>query len=77
MRYETMEEQEDRTADKASGIPPTPPSFCPTCDRESCLLWRAERRLLLQRRASMKAITFGLRWGAIPTVVTNRSEGMP
>jgi hypothetical protein len=56
---ETMDDQEDRSF----GVPPRPPTLCPSCDRESCLLWRVERRRLLLVRANIKAITFGLWYG--------------
>lgn len=43
--------------------PPRPPVLCPSCGRDTCLLWKRERRRLLAERAMHKAINFGMSWG--------------
>jgi hypothetical protein len=54
---ETQEDIEDRAL---FDIPPTPPRLCPSCERESCLLWKIERLRRVQTRAAAKAMRFGL-----------------
>jgi hypothetical protein len=56
MTPETQEDVEDRAL---FNIPPTPPALCPGCERDACLLWKAERQRRVQARMAAKAARFG------------------
>lgn len=60
MKHLNGETQEDIEDEALFHVPPTPPMFCPSCDRESCLLWKTERLRRLQTRMAAKAVRFGM-----------------
>lgn len=60
MKYLNGETQEDIEDRALFHVPPSPPRLCPSCERESCLLWKTERLRRLQTRMAAKAMRFGM-----------------